>query len=325
MRKDRHSLTRSLWRWGAVLLMIAPTIGSPLASAGVLAESLKRCLEHSAETSDDIETLCPEIQDRISHSALGPFLPDDWQNELTHQHLSDLLRLSETTDAAGGGNYGLDTAALESILQDLETDRKQEPLSLWDRFVKWLRGVLDQEDQALRPTWLDQFLQKLKLPTRYADILFYGSVVLILVIALAVVLNEVRASSWIKTLGFRRTKRADTHSPAGKDLPVGSSLLDLEAIPYRQRPVELLRRVIERLRQQAYLPADASLTNRELEQHLSRTFESHVPSFRRIRMLAEGISFGDWDPPRATVEQLINDSRAFLSALATRVPGSRRA
>lgn len=291
-----------------------------LDEAGQRVDRCLRALDAGAEPLPPyrrviLEEACPGLAPAVAALPEAGLLnqPLDWQT--TPNQLRDLHALLGSLQNPHPGVEQFDFAQLHELLaRTLETEPKP-PVSWWQRFKDWLaqklRGSAESDYR-----WLTEFLKSLDPPEWLRDLLLRLSVALVLLLALAVVVNELRAAeprSWLR--GRSRRQRAAAMPPAA-----GASRLawkDVIELPAARQPAALLRLALAALIERGLLPDDGSLTNRELLVRLGTTGSAHTGPFTELAAAADSVLFGN----RAVVAAQLASLHHAAQAIVGTYPG----
>jgi hypothetical protein len=275
---------------------------------------LDECIESVADDvigMTALEQQCPGLEQALTELGLDPFIAD-WQRDtigvyglMTLQSVAD--RYSEPPAART-----VQVESLQSILDELKQPVQAErPLTLAERFKRWLRNLMGQQDAA-RDSWLNRWFEEHSLSETAQKILLYGAVILVVLLAVAVIVNEVR----VARKGRRKKDRMGAPDDAG--LPAGALAarsLDLEAAARSERPSILLQMLVAALVKTGRLQAERSLTHRELAARAKFDDSSQRESFRRVAQLAERVVYGGDNAP-AELDEVVQAGRALHSQLS---------
>ncbi len=279
-----------------LLALLELSAGSPtradISAARTLIARCAAIIEPGLRGLDALRDACPGIEEALGQLGIEPLLPSDWRQQLSPRALGDFAALdSRYTDLAALGNLQPDVARLRSIALDLRPP--PVPLSWWERLFAWARHWLERNagDQS---SWL-RFLPHLKIGPGLMRILFVALVLLVVVSAAAVVIVEIRAAETGRGRLARWLVRRPSADPASTTLPSQglSDLGDLDSVPARDRPVLLLRSLVQALVRSHRLRRDKDLTCRELvvEAHFDTARQRE--DFRRVALLAERALYGE--------------------------------
>jgi hypothetical protein len=238
--------------------------------------------------------------------------------QTTPNQLHDLRALLGSYRSSPASVERFDFAALPELLARTLEVQPTPPVSWWQRFMDWLAQKLRGGGES-DYRWLTEFLKSLDPPEWLADLILRASVAVMLLLALAVVVNELRAanlSSWLQRRS--RTQRA-SRVPAA----TGAARLawkDVANLPPGQQPAALLRLVLQELIERGLLPDDQSLTNREMLARLGAAARAHAAPFAELAAAADAALFGD----RAVVAaQLAPLHQAAHAIVGTSPAGAR--
>jgi hypothetical protein len=279
--------------------------------AGAPIDMVRDCAAKSSDATSGIKGLsaaCPELEDALHSLGLEQMLYDGWQERLNRDALRDLANLAEGYGGAKPGDSP-DVAALPGILKALE--REQAPLSKswWDVFRAWLKTWLSHHSETL--TWLDRWLDRIGQSATLINVISYSLAALVLMAALAVVANELKASGTLRRRRRRTASAARELKPA--DFPSADGL---EPGALADRLAELLRMLVRRLVQTRRLKAERSLTHRELVARSVFDDESQRTVFAAVAGTAESILYGPYSAAPDQLKKVLHEGRALLAQLS---------
>jgi hypothetical protein len=290
------------------------------AIAGVLAWSwlaaapvdvLRDCAAKASPAISGIKDLgaaCPRLEQALQALGLPPMLYDGWQDRLNRDALPELANLAENYSEPKSG-FSPDVAALPGILKALA--REQTPLSKswWDAFRAWLKNWLAHHSDQF--TWLDRWLERIGQSTTLFHVVSYSLVALVLMAAVAVIVNEMKAGG-----ASRRRHRAASAAGAVNPAAVRADSEGLEPSALADRLAELLRTLVSRLVQTRRLRAERTLTHRELVARGTFDNESQRAVFAAVAGTAESILYGAESAAPEQLNRLLREGRALLAQLS---------
>lgn len=306
-----------------LLLLAAPAVWSQ--TTGVPADILARCIESDAEETyglENLETQCPGIEHALVELGYSPFLSERQLDELSIYSLADLQQLADRY-AERRAPGGIATASLAPILESLDTQRRAEqPLTLFERFKRWLRQTFQQE-QGPSESWLSRWLENIDVPETVTRVIGYVLIALINILALAVLINELRAAGILRWSGTQRKPSAAADAPqAAKEL----TLADLDATPPAERPSALLRILVATLVKRGRLRAERSLTHRELAARVALDDAAQRECFAHVSRLSERTVYGSARVPQDEIDRVVQAGRELVAQIAAAVaPDAGRA
>lgn len=302
-----------------LLLLAAPAAGSqeadPAAGAVVAAhDSIARCIETATGEElglAELEEACPGLEHALTESGYVGFVGETEIEQLTTYSLADLRYFIERyrSSPEGETSPAHDVSQLASVLDALEAEQRTDrPPTLMERFKRWLNGLINRQQQEQDP-WLVNWLRDLDISERIVRGIVYGSILLIIAIALGVIVNELRAAGVFRRRG-RRLAAVPVESDGGLDLS-HATLADLDRVAASDRPALLLRVLVNTLVNTGRLRAEKSLTHRELGTRAAFDAVDQRQSFNRVAALGERMLYGHRDVPADEVDAVIETGRAL--------------
>jgi hypothetical protein len=215
------------------------------------------------------------------------------------------------------------TATLAPVLQSLPGS--SQPTSWWQRLKRWLSERLGARAPVTLPTWLGEWLERLT-PGELLQLILRHALVGGLVIAAAlIVVRELRAAGvrlpWPRSARGRRGGAQDT----GPDAADATALQALRRAPPAERAGVLFRLVVARFVASGRLPADRSLTHRELRER-ARLDDAERATWRQLTTLAERQVYAPGVAPPVEAAAVLDEAeRRWLAAPAFPVGPARSA
>lgn len=202
-----------------------------------------------------LETLCPQLAASLQAAQIRPLIIPSSRDLLDRDALRHLERLLHPTLGPAPS-----VATLAPILHALPGPTVA-PRSWWQRFWDWLLEHLHlSNSQSSNPWWIELARQLSGAQWLWKG-LIWGTLIALPVLVAVILTREIRA------LGRRSTDAAvpaDETEAADASGPPGSRLALLRQAPLGQRPARLFAMLIARLVAAGRLPADRSLTHREV-------------------------------------------------------------
>jgi hypothetical protein len=265
----------------------------------------------------DLAVECPDLllslidSDWVDRTAL---LSPDFPNLA---QLADLRHFLHGAQASPENSLPLDYSRLVPILADTldGTDHHLER-SWWRRLLDWLRRRhRTRDDGDLR--WLEELLDSLTLPKTAAEYLAWGVAAMLILLATAMVINEIRAARAGRP-ALRSRTTARSRAPSAR--AAGGAGPGAQQLP--GKAPELLNRCIDHLIRVRRLPDCRSRTNREFLHHLRRGGDSAAPGFEYLLQQAECVLYGGWRLDAPTLQQCRVAAAALLGVPAADAPGA---
>ena len=248
----------------ALLLMACGT--APAAAADDVIAAIDSCI-HSLDPSLDVgyervAQRCPEVPRSLAASGYAAWLPPDWSkpdNELSVGGLVELRRLLTRPDSPAAVRAPRVTQ-LTAVLSELHRNDTAR-LGWWARFKQWLRDLFTPQQEVRERSWLERLIGSLDLSQRVTRGIVWGALLLVVLLAGGIVVNELRIAGWWRARRHRGSGRS-AQLPSGKSAP---TLDEVDRAGAAEQPHLLLRLIIARLHEQQRLPPAGALTFSELE------------------------------------------------------------
>lgn len=315
------------WLPGALtllgLLLLQTTVRASDLPAPQLLQAVEQCLETQFQAGEatgrdqsiNLPQHCPTLAGARQHALLNPVQPP-LADEITVSQLLDIRAIlhTRTRSAASGRQYAYPD--LDALLEKTYLPREEFKPSptLWQRFIEWLRELLTPED-AEPPPWLQAFLESIELPETDTIMLFLkGALALLVLLALLMIFNELRAANLLSALRhIKRQRGKPTDDQPDFPAPAGNLSLDqISRLPDKQFAGQLLSRTLLTLMQRQILPSRFSLTNRELLTRLPPQSSTLLPDLRRLVDTSEAGLYGDQPLAPQQRRQMLDLSRRLI-------------
>ena len=273
---------------------------------------------------DRIAARCPTLVRRLNESGVAVWLPSDWQrpgNDLSAGGLRSLdeLLLHEIPVASSQGAPHPGIQQVPEILASL-TRADDEHSGWWARTRTWLRNLFAGADEATDEGWLGRMIGQSGLSQTVLELVSYGALALVVVLALAIVANELRVSG-VWGGGGRRHLGPRGPVPAAGD-GVGGARLDWEGVqgsPIGQRLGLLLELVVARLNESGGVRLSRGLTARELLNTAPLADEGDRECLAALVRASERVRFSGGAVSEAEVAAVMEQGRRLLEGIGTAV------
>ncbi len=300
-----------------LLLLTAPAVFAQAdESARQMLDGCVESLDHEVVGMTAIEAACPGLEAALVELGVASFLSDPQREAVGLNGLMNLQsvvqRYSEAPEADA-----VEVDSLRPVLDSLQKPaRVEQPLTWLERFRRWLRNLVDN-DKASADPWLNRWLDQYQLSETMRNVLFYGSLLLVVALAIAVIVNEVRVAR-----SGRRKKSARTmlNQAVGADGKAISGQLDLDAAARSDRPSLVLRMLVATLVKTGRLQTERSLTHRELTAKARFDDPQQRECFQRVAALAERIVYGGGTVATDDLDYVVQAGRSLNSQLDGAAP-----
>lgn len=260
----------------------------------------------------ELDAECPGLEPALVDAGLAPFISEAQSAALTSAALSDLAQLREHYRQLPA----LHTLSIDQVAQvarELEQVKAARPLTWRERLSQWVRQFFDRP-QSNGSSWLAEWLRNKSLPQKVTDVIVTGLILLVIVLALIVLINELRAAGVFRKRAARKAAGLGSNGMPGSTMPL--TFADISAAPLRDQPSLLLQLVVNALVDTGRLQAARSLTHRELA--LRARFDASLQreQFSLLATGAERARYGRDLPTATQIEALLTDGRALHAQIA---------
>jgi hypothetical protein len=259
-----------------------------------------------------IAARCPELTPALSQSPWAAWLPADWKrpdNQLSAASLGELRVLIARESARDAARrMPPRTMRVGAVLAAL-THSDAGASSVWQRFKDWLHRIFTPERHAGND-WLRRFLSELDLSKQATELIAWGAFGLVVALALAIVLSELRIAGIFdrRAAGARARLRS---SPARG----AASLEAIERAAPEEQPALLLELIAVRLIEQRRLPPARALTARELGRRADLQDEPGRGQLEELVAVSERVRFSGTTVGSAILASAMRSGRRLLATL----------
>lgn len=259
---------------------------------------------------DRVAARCPELVKQLDRGAWAPWLPRDWKepgNDLSAGSLKEFREVVTRETATTLSGRSPDVSALQAVLTGLEA---KEPAGWWSRFKSWLRSILEAREQAPEESWFARMVAHVGVPQSLRQLMAYGALAAVVVLAAVIVFNELRAAGLLGQAPARQRRRLPAQPPA-RD----KKWADIEHALLLDKPRLLLEILVKRLSELGYLPPAGALTARELTRVARLPEPGDRTRLEELAIAAETVRYAAREPEAAALEGSIERGRELLSRL----------
>jgi hypothetical protein len=300
----------------ALVLVLAAT---PAAAARDPLAAIDNCLKQLDPALDvgfeKVAERCPELAPALRASPWVAWLPRDWDqpgNELSDQGLSELRTLILRESQRRALRPAPRTGRLAPVLAALKA-APPEPEGWWARVKAWLHDILEARTAAASEGWLARLLGAAQLPERAARLVIVAACAVLIGLAVAVVINELRVAGWLP----RRRRPGGAGASAAGAGPAGADDLgQVDAAALELRPRLLLELIVRRLYEQGRLPPARALTVQEVLRAARLADNSDHERLRALATACERLRFSDSRPAPEALGAALERGRELLAGLA---------
>jgi hypothetical protein len=252
-----------------VLALVAPLHAAEPDSLATARKAIDDCtprLDAQVDVGfDRISVRCPGLAQALERSGVEQWLPQGWKetrNNLSTGSLTELRSLVARELATHASAHKPRAEKLGEVLAVLG-DQHRATSGTWLRFKRWLRELLQRRDREGHEDWFDHMVHRMGLPDAIGEIVTYVSLGLMVVLALIVVLNELKAAGLLGRRVRPDASARDQNLSTSRRIPTMS---DIEGAAPRERPRLLLELIASKLTALRRLPPADAMTVKELSQ-----------------------------------------------------------
>jgi hypothetical protein len=259
---------------------------------------------------DRIAARCPELVRQLDRGTWAPWLPRGWKepgNDLSAGSLKEFRELVSREEALSAPARAPDVRSLKTVLNGL-ADKPAE--GWWSRFKSWLRSILERHEQAAQDSWFDRMVSHVGLSQSLRQLVAYAALGAVVILAVVIVFNEVRAAGLMRGgRGFGR-RRVPTQQPMPEQ-----AWGDIERSPLLEKPRLLLSLILRRLGERGYVPPAGALTIRELTRVARLSDADDRARLWELATAAERVRYSAREPEHSVLEESVVRGRELLGRL----------
>jgi hypothetical protein len=284
---------------------------------------------------------CPALVRRVGESGVSAWLPRDWQragNDLSVGGLRELRgALARELGVGGGagsgvaGAGGAAGAAGVAGAADFASERGRLPSvehvhevlaslaqsdggrsSWWTRAKAWLRSVFARDEQATEEGWLARMVGESGLSQTVIELISYVALALVAVLAVVIVVNELRVGGVFGGPWRRRAVLAAAPVALGRG---GLTWDDVQKAPAVRRVGLVLELLVTKLGERSRLRAGRGLTVRELTLAAQLGDEGDRERLLMVARVAERVRFGGSEVSGVEVAAAVESGRGLLERI----------
>lgn len=305
-----------------VAAMASAAPAQPTAPATAVAlEALETCLEKLNPEIDigyeRVVARCPQLARRLDESGWSAGFPQDWKrpgNDLSAGGLRELREILVRESApAGGPPRRPSVAALPAALATLAPTTAASN-GWWARTKEWLRDAFERSREEDDAGWLGRLVGQNGLSQVVLELTSYAALVLVVLLAGIIVINELRVSGVIARVrhGIARRRSSSVAVKVGRG---GMTWDDVCAAPVPQRPQLLLEMIVARLTETSCLPPARALTVREVSRLARLADAGDRQRLAQLAGVSERVRFSSSQVASADLAAAIEQGRVLFEHL----------
>jgi len=308
-----------------LFLLLSGHVYGQINSAEVKLEKLlNKCIEKQfSETTTpslnaelDLLEVCPDLSIFLATYNKNDFIQPKLKSETTLNRLIDERALRQQpyrTLTSNSTDLGLVATLAKNY--NLDSSKIITP-SLWQRLKQWLKENYGSKDEDAGIDWILKLLDGFSIPDWLYKSILYGSIGLVIILAIFIIVNEFRQ--------YKRYKNREQFvTTADTLLPIHELRMmswdEIQTLPVHQKTSALLQYLIQQCINRQWLVDNNSFTNQEFYRQLKKQHTDKALQFKQVIMAAEKDIYGNHS---LSDEELANLMRITQSVLAVEEPTS---
>jgi hypothetical protein len=300
--------------WLGLLLVLTSTVTPAATSPREALEAIDACAQRLNPDSDTgydrIVARCPNLARRLNESGLSVWLPPEWQrsrNDLSAGGLRELSKLLERELTSN--QQHMSVPAVERVPAVLASLGRTDPerSGWWPRTRAWLRHLFETPATDSEEGWLNRMIGQSGLSQTVIELVSYVALLFVVLLAIAIVANELHASRvWG---GLRRRLAILSDAPADPQRRM-LSWEDVQRAARPQQPALLLELLATHL-----VKAPRGLTARELARTAQLAQEEDRSRLTMLAETAERVRFSDTGVSDEALGRALEGGRMLLERI----------
>lgn len=262
-----------------------------------------------------IAAACPDLARTLEQSGFAQWLPLGWKesrNNLSAGSLQELRAVVEKELATRPAARVPDVSHLTNVLAGLGDPHAQTG-GAWARFKKWLRDLMEKRERVTNENWFDRMVSRVGVSAAVGELLTYIALGAVVVLALIVVINELKAAG---ILGGRRIGREAGDEGGSLRMRAVPTMGDIEKAPLIERPAMMLELIASKLTAIGRLPPASALTVRELERSADLQGDEDRARLSTLALTTERARFAQEGVPDAMLEHAVGEGHELLQSVS---------
>lgn len=300
---------------GVLLIVCVPAV-----SAGELSVAIDDCIRRLDAATDvgyqHIAARCPELPPALAASRWASRFPPDWRqndNELSVAGLQELRTLlARQEQPPSAVTRAPDTTRVAALLAKLQPEQETRG-GWWLRFKHWLRNLFARHAAPEEAGWLRRLFGGDGVPELVQKAILWGSLLALVALAGAIVLNELRVAGLMRRLSWR----GGGHPVGQAADPQAGTLQELDSVEPLLQTRLLLNLIAAHLVAQERLPPARSLTVHELVRAARLPDAGDRVRLETLGAVAERARYSDREIAPETLGRALVQGRELLAALTS--------
>jgi hypothetical protein len=292
-------------------------VAAPATGLASVVESLDACaaaLDREVDVGfERIAARCPGLPGVLARSGVDRWLPGGWReggNDLSAGSLEELRTLLQRELPPRPAERTPDVRRLRQVLTEIGPAGAARG-GLLARVRDWLRRIGTQNAEPGGPGWLTRTVSRIGLPQTLLRLVTYASLAALVVLALLILANEVRAAGVLR----RRIRAALGAAAIEHNAERPLSWQDVDRAAPAARPGLLLELILERLSRWQGLRSARSRTVGELKALVSTSRPEDGMLLSELAATAERVRYGAGAASPVELAGAIDAGRALFERI----------
>ena len=291
-------MLKRIFAYGLLLLVSSLAIGQENNNEIKYNQLLNDCIEQqfanqeTPKLNKEIDLLeeCPDLSILLATREINGFIQPPLESDTTLNRLLDEQKLRRQVYQAPISTL-TDLTLVEDLAKNYNLDSSDDNTpSWWQIFKQWLKDNYSSDEEDANIDWLIKLLDGFSIPDWLYKTILYGSIVLIIIFAITIIVNEFRH--------YKRFKNRDTQKNDLDNLDPLHEFRkldwdEIQDLPFNQRTSALLQYLIQQCIDRDWLPNNNSFTNREFYRSLMKLDSNKAVKFNTIVNAAERAIYGN--------------------------------
>jgi hypothetical protein len=298
--------------------------GDPLGDARTAIDACTKRLDPAVDIGyDRIAARCPDLARALEQSGFEQWLPEGWKEARNNLSAGSLIELSSVVErelATRATSRTPNVETLDQVLAGLGNQR-EAGAGVWSKFRRWVRNLMNESDVNANEGWFDRMASRVGVSDAVVEVITYLSIGVLVVLALVVVLNELKAAGLIARWG----KSDDVDEAARGEAPARPlpTFGEIERAPLIERPRLLLELISAKLTALRRLPPAGAFTARELARSANLADPQDRERLTHVALVAERARYSAHGVPEDALESAYTQGQQLLKSVdSLRMPES---
>lgn len=311
-------MLKRIFAYSLLLLLSGHAVSQTSSDEQTYQRILNTCIEQQFTESDspslnkklDLLEVCPDLSILLATRESKDYIQPPLESDTSLNRLLDEQRLRQTPYSTPNAPItDLERVSVLAKNYDFNSPAAEEP-GWWQILKQWLKDKYGNQNEDSGIDWLLALLDGFSIPDWLYKTILYGSIALVILLAVVVIANELRH--------YKRFKHRDQqHNDVDKLNPLHHFRTlewdEIQNLPLNQKTGALLQYLIQQCINRQWLPDNNSFTNREFYQSLKKLDSNKALSFNKVVNAAEKDIYGKQPLNAKELQQLFSVTEELLA------------